>query len=592
MFGLTLDNKHDRKLALPDMLAAMESDGLIKREQQDQMNSTIRPKDLETTHPITLIAQQAWQAASDGSLLNEEAVTKWLAEKLGMEYVRIDPLKIDVHTITSVASFKYISTRNILPIEINGEKAVFTTSQPLQQRWKDDLGSIIKKDIKVVLSTPANVEKYALEFYSLAKSVNKAEKDPGIVVPGLNNLEQLVQLGESGDLDANDHHVVHIVDWLLQFAFEQRASDIHLEPRRDMSFVRFRIDGMLHMVYEVPTGIMKAVISRIKSIGGMDVIERRRPLDGRVKTKTPKGNEVELRLSTLPTAFGEKMVMRIFDPEVLVKGFTDLGFSAAHNEMWAEMVSEPNGLILVTGPTGSGKTTTLYSTLKHIATPELNVCTIEDPIELIEPQFNQVQVNASLGLNFSDGVRALLRQDPDVIMVGEIRDLETAEMAIQSSLTGHLVLSTLHTNSAVATISRLMEIGVTDYLLRSTLLGIVAQRLIRTLCPHCMEKAEISLEGWNELTRPLKLKKLPTQINKAVGCLECRNTGYLGRVGIYEILRVTQKVKSMIREDVEQHEIFEVAVREGMVPLNVSGALKVAAGKTTPEEVFRVVSTA
>jgi len=589
MFGLTLDNKEERKLALPDLLAAMVADGLIKREQQDQLNSVIRPKDLESTHPITLIASQSWQAAGDGSLLNEEAVTTWLASKLGLEYLRIDPLKTDVQLVTSLASFKYVSSRHILPVEVSGSKAVFATSEPLQQKWKDDLGSIIKKDIQVVLATPANIEKYSLEFYSLAKSINKAGEDAATSTPGINNLEQLVQLGESGNLDANDQHIVHIVDWLLQFAFEQRASDIHLEPRRDMSYVRFRIDGMLHMVYEVPSSIMTAIISRIKSIGGMDIIERRRPLDGRVKTKTPKGNEVELRLSTLPTAFGEKMVMRIFDPDVLVKGFTQLGFSNAHNELWADMTAEPNGLILVTGPTGSGKTTTLYSTLKHIAKPELNVCTIEDPIELIEPLFNQMQVNKALDLNFSDGVRALLRQDPDVIMIGEIRDLETAEMAIQSSLTGHLVLSTLHTNSAVATISRLMEIGVTDYLLRSTLLGIVAQRLLRTLCPHCLEKDQISADIWKQIIRPMKLKQ-PAQINKAVGCLECRNTGYLGRIGIYEMMRATPRLTNMIHTDVTHQELFETAVREGMVPLNVSGALKVAAGKTSPDEVMRVVS--
>jgi general secretion pathway protein E len=589
MFGLTLHDRQDRKLALPDLLAAMEADGLISREHHDLLNRSIRPKDLENTHPITVIADQAWQDERDGSLLNEEAVSIWLADKLGLKYMRIDPLKTDVQSVTALASFKYISTREILPVSVNGNKVMFATSQPLQKKWRDDLSSIIKKDIDVVLTTPSNIEKYSLEFYSLAKSVNKAGKDPGIRVPGVNNLEQLVQLGESGNLDANDQHIVHIVDWLLQFAFEQRASDIHLEPRRDMSYVRFRIDGMLHMVYEVPTSIMTAMISRIKGIGGMDVIERRRPLDGRVKTKTPKGNEVELRLSTLPTAFGEKMVMRIFDPEVLVRGFSQLGFSDSHKDMWAEMVSEPNGLILVTGPTGSGKTTTLYSTLKHIAKPELNVCTIEDPIELIEPQFNQMQVNTGLNLNFSDGVRALLRQDPDVIMIGEIRDLETAEMAIQSSLTGHLVLSTLHTNSAAATITRLMEIGVSDYLLRSTLLGIVAQRLLRTLCPNCLKEGVISDASWNQLTSPVKVKK-PLHVNLPVGCLDCRNTGYLGRIGIYEMMRATNSLKELIRADVQQRQLFEMAVKEGMIPLKVNGALKVATGKTTAEEVMRVVS--
>ena len=589
MFGLTLDDKQDRELALPDLLVAMVADGIIRQEQCDELNSSFRPRDLENKNPITLIAQQAWQAAGDGRLLNEEAISIWLAGKLNMRYLRIDPLKTDVQSVTSLVSFKYISKRCILPVEADDNKVVFATSQPLQRKWVRDLSPMIHKDIEVVITTPANIEKYSLEFYSLANSVNKAGNDPGIGVPGINNLEKLVELGESGNLEANDQHIVHIVDWLMQFAFEQRASDIHLEPRRDMSYVRFRIDGMLHMVYEVPTSIMTAIISRIKSIGGMNVIERRRPLDGRVKTQTPNGNEVELRLSTLPTAFGEKMVIRVFDPDVLVKGFSQLGFSATHNKMWVEMVSEPNGLILVTGPTGSGKTTTLYSTMKHIAKPELNVCTIEDPIEMVEPQFNQMQVNSSIGLKFSSGVRALLRQDPDIIMIGEIRDLETAEMAVQSSLTGHLVLSTLHTNSAVQTISRLLEIGVTDYLLRSTLLGIVAQRLLRTLCVHCLQEGVISEETWQQLTHPIKVK-LPAKVNQPVGCLECRNTGYLGRIGIYEMLHVTPKLKGMIRADAEQDELYKMAVHEGMAPLVLSGALKVASGKTTPEEVMRVVS--
>jgi len=591
MFGLTLDSKEDRPLALADLLAALESDGLIGRQQQDELNREVRPRELETVNPISLIAQQNWQSADGSHLLNEEAVSMWLAEKLGMDYVRIDPLKTDVQSVTGIVSFGYISKRHILPIEVNGDKAVFATSQPLQKKWQADLAHMISKEIRVVLATPSNIEKYSLEFYSLARSVSQAGKDEAIRVPGISNLEQLVQLGESGGLDANDQHIVHIVDWLLQFAFEQRASDIHLEPRRDMSYVRFRIDGMLHMVYEVPTSIMSAIISRIKSLGGMDVVDRRHPQDGRVKTKTPKGNEVELRLSTLPTAFGEKMVMRIFDPEVLVKGYSQLGFSESNSKMWSEMVAHPNGLILVTGPTGSGKTTTLYSTLKHIARPEVNVCTIEDPVELIEPQFNQMQVNPTIDLGFSDGVRALLRQDPDVIMIGEIRDLETGQMAVQSSLTGHLVLSTLHTNDAISAVTRLIELGVSDYLIRSTLLGVVAQRLLRTLCPHCLEAGSIDAEGWKELTSPYKLKR-PDHINQPVGCLECRNTGYLGRVGIYEMFRATPGVKRLIHTGVEYHTLLDAAIKDGMRTLKLNGALKVASGLTTPEEVMRVVSLA
>ena len=301
------------------------------------------------------------------------------------------------------------------------------------------------------------------------------------------NLEQMIELGRAGKLDANDRYVVNIVDWLLQYAFDQRASDIHLEPRRDNSDVRFRIDGVLHLVYQLPTVVMSAVISRIKVLGRMDLAEKRRPQDGRIKTKAPAGHEVELRLSTMPTVFGEKLVMRIFDPEVTIRTFDELGFSEAELDAWKKMVSAPHGIILVTGPTGSGKTTTLYSTLKYLAKPEVNVCTVEDPIEMVEPRFNQMQVHPVIGLDFASGLRTFLRQDPDIIMVGEIRDLETADMAIQAALTGHLVFSTLHTNDAPSAIIRLMDIGVPHYLIRATLLGVVAQRLVRTLCPHCRE---------------------------------------------------------------------------------------------------------
>ena len=588
-FGLTLKNKEDRAVNLPDLLAALQADGVISRQQQRQLNSNVRPKDLQSTHPITLVAAQAWRDAADGRLLNEEAVSRWLAKTLGLKYERIDPLKVDVPKVTALASFAYVSKRHILPIALRGDVATFATSQPLRQKWQADLGGIIGKKINVVMTAPSELEKYSLEFYALAKSVSRAGKEAAITAPGVGNLEQLVQLGEAGNLDANDRHIAHIVDWLMQFAFEQRASDIHMEPRRDISYVRFRIDGMLHPVYELPTAVMIAVISRVKSLGGMDIVDKRRPQDGRVKTRAPKGGEVELRLSTLPTAFGEKMVLRIFDPDVLVKNFSELGLTEQTKNTWLDMAERPNGLILVTGPTGSGKTTTLYSTLKHLARPEVNVCTIEDPIELIEPQFNQMQVNPTIQLNFSDGVRALLRQDPDIIMVGEVRDAETAGMAMQAALTGHLVLSTLHTNDAVATVSRLLEIGAPDYLLRATLLGVMAQRLLRTLCPHCLKSGALDGAQWRRVIHPMKLKQ-PETVNTATGCLECRNTGYLGRVGIYETLRVTRAISDLINPKTERRALFEAAVKEGMIPLNVSGAMKVAAGQTTAEEVLRVVS--
>jgi general secretion pathway protein E len=396
-----------------------------------------------------------------------------------------------------------------------------------------------------------------------------------------------MELGRTGKLDANDQHVVNIVDWLLQYAFDQRASDIHLEPRREMSNVRFRIDGVMHDVYQIPTNVMAAVSSRIKIIGRMDVAEKRRPQDGRLKTRTPDGQEVELRLSTMPTAFGEKLVMRIFDPEVLVRNYRELGFSERDDEIWNSMIDQPNGIILVTGPTGSGKTTTLYSTLKQLAKPEVNVCTVEDPIELVEPSFNQMQVQRNIDLDFSTGVRTLMRQDPDIIMIGEIRDMETAEMAIQAALTGHLVLSTLHTNDAPAAVTRMLDIGVPPYLLQSSILGVMAQRLVRTLCPHCKEATEISDEEWNALVKPWRSRK-PDHVMVPVGCLECRNTGYMGRVGIYEMFTFTEKVRKLVNGSSDISELRQQTLKDGLRPLRLSGASKVATGLTTIEEVMRV----
>jgi general secretion pathway protein E len=383
--------------------------------------------------------------------------------------------------------------------------------------------------------------------------------------------------------------VIHIVDWILQYAFDQRASDIHLEPKREQGVVRFRIDGVLHQVYQVPPGVMNAMTSRIKLLGRMDVVERRRPQDGRIKTRIggEGGREVEIRLSTLPTAFGEKLVMRIFDPEVVVRSYAELGFSDAEAGVWAQLIERPSGIILVTGPTGSGKTTTLYSTLKQIATDEVNVSTVEDPIEMVDPSLNQMQVQAGIDLGFADGLRALMRQDPDVIMVGEVRDKETADMAVQAALTGHLVFSTLHTNDAAASIARLIELGVASYLVNATVVGILAQRLVRTLCPHCKAlDAKLDAAVWHELVAPWR-SPAPAHVGRPVGCLECRRTGYLGRTGLIELLVMTDPLRHLISEGAEIQRIRKQAAREGLRSLRVSGAEKIAHGLTTVEEVLR-----
>ena len=446
-----------------------------------------------------------------------------------------------------------------------------------------------------MIANPADIERYQVEFYNLAKSVKGANRAAG-GASNLSNFEQLVELGASNrQLDANDQHIVRVVDWLWQYAFEQRASDIHIEPRREIGVVRFRIDGVLHQVYQIPVAVLNAMTSRIKILGRMDVVEKRRPQDGRIKTRTLDGQEVELRLSTLPTAFGEKLVMRIFDPEVLVRDFRDLGFSDEDGQRWKAMTERPNGIVLVTGPTGSGKTVTLYSTLKTLATPDVNVCTVEDPIEMVEPLFNQMQVQTGIDLGFSQGLRALMRQDPDIIMVGEIRDLETAEMAVQAALTGHLVLSTLHTNDAPSAVTRLMELGVPPYLLNATLNGVMAQRLVRTLCPHCKQKIELNRgedqRAWDALVAPWKSNR-PPAICKPVGCLECRMTGFQGRIGIYEVLLYSPAIKQQVADGAELAKLRELALKEGMKALRISGAMKVGLGLTTIEEVMKVAPPA
>jgi general secretion pathway protein E len=588
-------NQAEHKLKLAEVLHWMTEDGLISREDSDALIAERKLHRLEQ-HPLLLIAERNFHAAlPPNKVLTLEALTEWLAKKVGMEYLHIDPLKVDFSSVTDLMSNDYAGRFCILPLQVTATEVVVATAEPFLREWEKVVTHISRKEVRRVISSPHDITRYLAEFYNLAKSIKGAAKNSSTNTSTGASFEQLVELGKSkNSFDANDHHIVHIVDWLWQYAFDQRASDIHIEPRREFGLIRFRIDGVLHQVHQLPMSVITAMTSRIKLLGRMDVMEKRRPQDGRIKTRTTDGQEVELRLSTLPTAFGEKLVMRIFDPEVLVRDFSELGFSTEDASRWQQMTQRPNGIILVTGPTGSGKTTTLYSTLKHLATPEVNVCTIEDPIEMIEPAFNQMQVQHGIDLGFADGVRALMRQDPDIIMVGEIRDLETAEMAIQSALTGHLVLSTLHTNDAPAAITRLLDLGVPPYMISATVLGIMAQRLVRTLCPHCkrpQDMTDIDNELWDHLVAPWKSNR-PAQLYSGEGCLECRMTGFSGRIGIYELLLMTPELRKLITDKTDVAALREQANREGMKPLRISGALKVAAGMTTLEEVVKVAPPA
>ena len=571
-------------------LEQLLKDGCVTQRDLNLVTTTARRKDQLQWHPLQVIAEFGLtDQRNPAQKLTLPSLTTRLADHAELPVYRIDPLKMNVPAITAVMSFAYAERHRILAVSVTQELVTIATDQPFYDDWFDNLLHIVQpRQIERVMLNPEQMSRYLPEFYQVTRAIAGANNLGSSSEATAKGVEALLQLGDSQNPDANDQHIVRIVDWLLQYAFDQRASDIHLEPRREGGRVRFRIDGVLHTVYDMPAPIILAVISRIKILGRLNVAEKRKPQDGRLKTRTPKGLETELRLATLPTAFGEKMVMRIFDPEVLVRSFEQLGLIGEDLAKWKQMAAHPNGIILVTGPTGSGKTTTLYSTLKQLATDEVNVCTIEDPIEMIEPSFNQMQIQGMIDLNFADGVRALMRQDPDIIMVGEIRDRDTAEMAIQAALTGHLVLSTLHTNDAPSSLNRLHDLGVQPFLTAATILGVMAQRLVRTLCPHCKSAIPTDVEVWNQLCTPWKSTP-PPQIYQAVGCEQCRGTGYKGRIGVYEILVLSTEMKRIVGESATLNQIKQQAYKEGLQPLRLAGARKIADGITTIEEVMRVV---
>ena len=566
------------------MVQWLQQDGVITANEAQR--TVARCSTAESAQaPLVRLANVGVVSAKTGKPLDIEALTQYLAQRSGLAYLRIDPLRVDVGRVGEIMSASYAERHKVLPVQVTPKEVVIATAEPFITDWVSEVERQARRAVRCVVANPLDIKRFTAEFFALAKSVRAAEKAGGAASAA--SFEQLVELGKSNkQLDANDQGVVKVVDWLWQYAFDQRASDIHLEPRREQGVIRFRIDGVLHPVYQMPMGVLNAMVARVKLLGRMDVVEKRRPLDGRIKTRNPRGEEVEMRLSTLPTAFGEKMVMRIFDPENTVKNLDALGFSAHDAQRWEELVKRPHGIILVTGPTGSGKTTTLYSTLKRVATEEVNVSTVEDPIEMIEASFNQTQVQPQLDFNFTEGLRALMRQDPDIIMVGEIRDLPTAEMAVQAALTGHLVFSTLHTNDAPSAVSRLMELGVPAYLINATLLGVLAQRLVRTLCANCKASDdEAKPEELAEIVKPWKLNG-NYQPYKPVGCEDCRMTGYRGRMGLYELLIVTEALKKQIHEAPSMDVLRRQAVKDGMRPLRLAGALRVAEGLTTLPEVL------
>ena len=523
--------------------------------------------------------------------LTEEEILKAIAEHLDTEYVRIDPLNLDINIATRIIPGRFAIRYNLIVIDREDDILTIATSNPFDRRALEDIERMRKVNIKVVLTSKEDIRKIINEFYGLRSSLDAAKEQLEtrelIERVDLGNLEQLSRIK---DEDYGAAPVVKAVNHLLSYAFDQRASDIHIEPKRKESIVRFRIDGVLHPVHKLPKSIHKPIVSRIKIMAGLDISEKRRPQDGRIKT-LHREKEIELRISIMPVVFGEKIVIRIFDPEILLSNLANIGFSKHNLERYRNIFNRPHGIVLVTGPTGSGKTTTLYATLRLLSTPDVNVVSIEEPVELVDETFNQMPIQPKIGITFASVLRTILRQDPDIIMVGEIRDKETAENAIQAALTGHLVLSTVHTNNAPSAITRLLDMDVADFLIASTLSGVIAQRLVRTICAFCKEEVEITDEQLNLLKATPKEIEIfrRNKIYEGKGCFVCRNTGYFGRSAIGETMPITDELRKLIKNGISTQEINKLAKKEGMKSLRTNGLLKVLEGITTIEEVAKAV---
>jgi general secretion pathway protein E len=559
---------------------------IMKQREKSTRRRGRDPVLFETVSPIELLASFNFEVkGGKGEVLTEERIMESLARVTGWRYRKIDPLKLDAAVVTTLIPRPFAMKHAVLPLHLENEVLTVALADPFDEEVLDSLRQSTGCRLDPVLSARSDILKIITEFFGFKSSVTAAEKElePQI---DLGNLEQYVKLKTGEELEATDKHVIRAVDYMLQYAYDQRASDIHIEPKRDHSLIRFRIDGVLHPVHRMPKVVHAAVVARIKTLSRLDIAEKRRPQDGRIKTDH-KGREIELRVSTLPVAFGEKAVIRIFDPDILLQDLTGLGFFPREHRLFQSFLSRPHGIILVTGPTGSGKTTTLYSAMKALAAPEVNVTSIEDPIEMIYDGFNQVGIQPQIGITFASSVRTVLRQDPDILMIGEIRDKDTADAAIQAALTGHLVFSTLHTNDSVTAITRLLDLGVPAFLLTPTLIGVAAQRLMRKICSGCHAKTDLPMEAARALGLDLSPDR-PLQVGYGKGCVQCRGTGYSGRTGIFEMFEVNDEVRSLIQDRADLHRIRQAALKQGMTTLRAAAIRKMLQAETTFEEVIWV----
>ncbi|HDI60760.1 MAG TPA: type II/IV secretion system protein [Desulfobacteraceae bacterium] len=538
--------------------------------------------------PVTIVdviaSMNLMRGDGGKGLVDEDSIFQALAAAWKMPYRKLDPLKLNLNTVTSHVPKHFAKKHLVLPVSVDEGVLTVAAPMPLNFEVLDDITRVSNLKVEQIISAKSDIIKLIDEFFGFKRSIAAAENLFGGGVD-LGNLEQYVKLTSGDELPATDQHIVNAVNHLLVYAFDQRASDVHIEPKREQVFVRLRIDGILHTVYKLPKKVHNAIVSRIKTLSRLNMAEKRRPQDGRIKIDRG-GREVEIRVSTVPVAFGEKVVMRIMDPDVLFQDLDGLGFTADDQERYQQFIQMPHGIVLVTGPTGSGKSTTLYSTLRHIATPEKNVVTVEDPIEMIHEDFNQIGVQPAVDVTFSTILRNILRQDPDIIMIGEMRDLETAQNAVQAALTGHLVLSTLHTNDAPSAIIRLLDLGVPPYLIQATLVGILAQRLVRRICLYCKEPFTMEASHLKDLGLDPGRDGAVT-LHRGTGCNRCRQTGYYGRLGIYEVMPFTEGIRRLTTADADAERIRHRALAEGMATLRQSGIRRMLEGKTTYQEVLR-----
>ena len=524
-----------------------------------------------------------------GKRLDEDRTMRALAASLGYPYQKIDPLKIDHALVADSLPRRFSKKYVVLPVRRDGRRLTVAVDNPFNIQLVDDLRATTGMEIEFVISSKTDILRTITEIFGFRASVSRASESAGYEYD-LGNLEQLVKFSSEEEIEASDRHVVNAVEYLLRYAFDQGASDLHIEPKRSHSLVRMRIDGVLHGVHKMPKNVHPAVVTRIKTMARLDIAEKRRPQDGRIKTDYGE-REVELRISTMPVAFGEKVVIRIFDPDMLMQSLDEMGFYPKEFTLFKSLIARPHGIILVTGPTGSGKTTTLYSALRARATPEVNVVTIEDPIEMVFEDFNQTTINPRAGITFASQLRTILRQDPDVIMVGEVRDAETAQYAVQAALTGHLVLSTLHTNDSAASITRLLDLNIEPYLVGSILVGIVAQRLVRRVCLACRVGRALTLDEAEALQMVLPDGGTgEITVHEGTGCHRCRGSGLRGRIGVFEVLPISDEIRRLIAKRADASQIMKAARREGMMTLRECAIQRLLDGQTTFDEVLRVTA--